>query len=277
MSRTVNINSINPITFEYQTYSTEDSSLIFNTNVDATFNPTLDVVEYFIYDLNGQIVYSNVTGYPGYTINDKNVVLDPERDLTSQGFVIGQYNTVYNFVSPKLASNSTNPYFISELSSDRTEVRLDTTFIFNDLVVSSSLELINDINNTSADYYDFYLDFGNNNLVIAVNALLDNTNPNNPTVLIKLYEPLPQQFNLNSQVWVVTQVAEPVAYNIDINETFELVDTTINILGPNYNLSINDQINNSTDYNNYNSLIATSASYSQGTGSLKYQLNNILA
>jgi len=277
MSRTVNINSINPITFEYQTYSTEDSSLIFNTNVDATFNPTLDVVEYFIYDLNGQIVYSNVTGYPGYTINDKNVVLDPERDLTSQGFVIGQYNTVYNFVSPKLASNSTNPYFISELSSDRTEVRLDTTFISNDLVVSSSLELINDINNTSADYYDFYLDFGNNNLVIAVNALLDNTNPNNPTVLIKLYEPLPQQFNLNSQVWVVTQVAEPVAYNIDINETFELVDTTINILGPNYNLSINDQINNSTDYNNYNSLIATSASYSQGTGSLKYQLNNILA
>ena len=277
MSRTVNINSINPITFEYQTYSVEDSSLIFSTTIDATFNPTLDIVEYFIYDLNGQIVYSNVTGYPGYTINDKSVVLDPERDLVSQGFTIGQYNTVYNFVSPKLASNSTNPYFISELSSDRTEVRLDTTSIPNDLVVSSSLELINEINNTSADYYDFYLDFGDNNLVIAVNALLDNTNVNNPTVLIKLYEPLPQQFNLNSQVWVVTQVAEPVAYNIDINEIFEIIDDSVFISGPNYNLGINDQINNSTNYNNYNSLVATSSSYAQGTGSLKYQLNNILA
>ena len=277
MSRTVNINSINPITFEYQTYSVEDSSLIFNTTIDATFNPTLDIVEYFIYDLNGQIVYSNVTGYPGYTINDKSVVLDPERDLVSQGFTIGQYNTVYNFVSPKLASNSTNPYFISELSSDRTEVRLDTTSISNDLVVSSSLELINEINNPSADYYDFYLDFGDNNLVIAVNALLDNTNVNNPTVLIKLYEPLPQQFNLNSQVWVVTQVAEPVAYNIDINEVFEIIDDSVFISGPNYNLGINDQINNSTNYNNYNGLVATSSSYAQGTGSLKYQLNNILA
>jgi hypothetical protein len=277
MSRTVNINSINPITFEYQTYSVEDSSLIFSTTIDATFNPTLDIVEYFIYDLNGQIVYSNVTGYPGYTINDKSVVLDPERDLVSQGFTIGQYNTVYNFVSPKLASNSTNPYFISELSSDRTEVRLDTTSISNDLVVSSSLELINEINNPSADYYDFYLDFGDNNLVIAVNALLDNTNVNNPTVLIKLYEPLPQQFNLNSQVWVVTQVAEPVAYNIDINEVFEIIDDSIFISGPNYNLGINDQINNSTNYNNYNGLVATSSSYAQGTGSLKYQLNNILA
>ena len=277
MSRTVNINSINPITFEYQTYSVEDSSLIFSTTIDATFNPTLDIVEYFIYDLNGQIVYSNVTGYPGYTINDKSVVLDPERDLVSQGFTIGQYNTVYNFVSPKLASNSTNPYFISELSSDRTEVRLDTTSISNDLVVSSSLELINEINNPSADYYDFYLDFGDNNLVIAVNALLDNTNVNNPTVLIKLYEPLPQQFNLNSQVWVVTQVAEPVAYNIDINEVFEIIDDSVFISGPNYNLGINDQINNSTNYNNYNGLVATSSSYAQGTGSLKYQLNNILA
>ena len=277
MSRTVNINSINPITFEYQTYSVEDSSLIFSTTIDATFNPTLDIVEYFIYDLNGQIVYSNVTGYPGYTINDKSVVLDPERDLVSQGFTIGQYNTVYNFVSPKLASNSTNPYFISELSSDRTEGRLDTTSISNDLVVSSSLELINEINNPSADYYDFYLNFGDNNLVIAVNALLDNTNVNNPTVLIKLYEPLPQQFNLNSQVWVVTQVAEPVAYNIDINEVFEIIDDSVFISGPNYNLGINDQINNSTNYNNYNGLVATSSSYAQGTGSLKYQLNNILA
>jgi len=277
MSRTVNINSINPVTFEYQTYSVEDDSLIFNTSVDATFNPTLDIIEYFVYDLNNQIVYSNVTGYPGYTINDKNVVLDPEKDLVSQGFTIGQYNTVYNFVSPKLASNSTNPYYISQISSDRTEVRLDTTAIPNDLVIASSLELINDINTTAADYYDFYLDFGDNELVIALNALLDTTDPNNPTVLIKLYEPLPQQFDINSQLWVVTQVAEPVAYNIDINETFDLIDNTITISGPNYNLNVNDQINNSTNYISYNNLTSTSASYSQGTGSLKYQLNNILA
>ena len=277
MSRIVNINSINPITFEYQTYSIEDNSLIFNTNVDTVFDPTLDIIEYFVYDLNNQIVYSNVTGYPGYTINDKNVVLDPERDLVSQGFTIGQYNTVYNFVRPKLASNSTNPYFISQISSDRTEVRLDTTAIANDLVIASSLELINDINSASADYYDFYLDFGDNELVIALNALLDTTDSNNPTVLIKLYEPLPQQFNVNSQLWVVTQVAEPIAYNIDINETFDVLDNTIIISGPNYNLNVNDQINNSTNYISYNNLTSTSASYSQGTGSLKYQLNNILA
>jgi hypothetical protein len=30
-------------------------------------------------------------------------------------------------LTPKLGSNSNNNYFISEISSDRTEIRLDTT------------------------------------------------------------------------------------------------------------------------------------------------------
>ena len=275
MSRIVNINSINPITFEYQTYSIEDNSLIFNTNVDTVFDPTLDIIEYFVYDLNNQIVYSNVTGYPGYTINDKSVVLDPERDLVSQGFTIGQYNTVYNFISPKLASNSTNPYFIAELSSDRTEVRLDTTNIPDVLVISSSLELTNDIANSTGSYYDFYLDFGSNQLVIANNILLDTSSINNPTILVKLYEPLPEQFTINSQLWVVTQLANPVAYNINLTQTFEVTDDNIYLKGPNTNLSIKNQINNSTDYSNSSQLSVTDST--QGSGSLRYQLNSLLA
>jgi hypothetical protein len=113
-------------------------------------------------------------------------------------------------------------------------------------------------------------------LIIANNILLDSTDPNNPTVLIKLYEPLPQQFDLQSQLWVVTQVANSVAYNVDISFIFDIEDNNINLAGPNYNLNILDQINNSTAYTNYNTLKQTSGSYSQGTGSLKYQLNSLL-
>ena len=68
MNRIVNINSINPETFELQTYSVEDSSLIASFEVETSFNPSIDKVEYFIYDLNGQIVYSNVNGYPNYSL-----------------------------------------------------------------------------------------------------------------------------------------------------------------------------------------------------------------
>jgi len=275
MAEIININPINPLTFELQEYSVSDSSLITSFDIDTTFNPNIDYLEYFIYDLNGNILTQNVSGYPGYKLIDNDVVLYPEVDLKAYGYTEGQYNTLYNFLSPKLGSNSFTPYYISEISSDRTEVRLDTTAIPNALVISSSLELINDITNSTGSYYDFYLNFGNNDLVIAVNALLDTTDSTNPTVLIKLYEPLPPQFDLQSQLWVVNQVSEPVAYNINISQTFDIADNNIQLRGPNTNISVKNQINNSTDYSNYQALSATTAK--TGSNSLQYQLNNLLA
>ena len=72
------------------------------------------------------------------------------------------------------------------------------------------------------EYYpDFLLNFGSNKTVIANNIALDGN-----TVLIKLYEPLPQQFGLKSTLWVVEEVAESIAYNITFEEE-ELKDRTI--------------------------------------------------
>jgi len=278
MAEIINISSINPITFEFQEYSTSDTSLITFLETQSSFNPQTDTVEFFVYDLNNQIVYENVSNFYGYNLDSDNNVLtlDPGADLINYGFTEGQYNTVYNFLSPKLASDSFNTYYISEISSDRTEVRLDTTSIPNTLVISSATELINNITNSTGSYYDFYLDFGSNDLIIANNALLDTTNPNNPTVFIKLYEPLPQQFSLNSQCWSVIQIANTVAYNVDISFIFDVEENNITLAGPNYNLDALDKINNSTSYINYNTLKQTSGSYSQGTGSLQYQLNSLL-
>jgi hypothetical protein len=275
MSEIVNIIPINPTNFELQEYSVDDTSLITNVEVQTSFNPSTDKIEYFVYDLNQNLLYSNVNGYRGYSLIDNNLVLDPETDLKNSGFTEGQYNTLYNFVSPKLASSPLFPYFISQISTDRTEIRLDTTSIPNELVITSSLELTTNIQNSTGSYYDFYLDFGDNQLVIANNILLDTSSIDNPTVLIKLYEALPIQFDINSQVWVVTQVANPVAYNINITQIFDLVDETIKLKGPNLNISIKDQINNSTDYSNLSQLDSTNQS--QGSGSLQYQLNSMLA
>jgi hypothetical protein len=276
MAEVINIQPINPLTFELQEYSSEDTSLITNLEIQTSFDSQIDKVEYFVYDLNNQLLYEDLN-FSGYKLIDNILTLYPGENLVFQDFNEGQYNTVYNFISPKLASSPDTPYFISEISSDGTEIRLDTTSIPDILVISSSLELISDITTTTGSYYDFYLDFGNNNLVIAVNALLDTSSINNPTVLIKLYEPLPSQFGLQSQVWAVTQVAESVAYNVNINQVFENVDENIYLKGPNTNINVKDEINNSTDYTNYSNLKQTSGSYSQGTGSLQYQLNNLLA
>ena len=275
MAETVNIIPLNPNNFEFQEYSSEDNSLITSLEVENSFDSQKDKIEYFIYDLNGNILYENVTGYTGYRLLDNVLTLYPDIDLISQGYTEGQFNTLYNFVSPKLESNPNFTYFLSQISSDRTEVRLDTTNIPDALVIASSLELTNEIANSTGSYYDFYLDFGSNQLVIANNILLDTSSINNPTVLVKLYEPLPEQFTVNSQLWVVTQLANPVAYNINLTQTFEVTDDNIYLKGPNTSLSIKNEINNSTEYSNLSQLNTTSSP--QGSGSFQYQLNSMLA
>jgi len=275
MTKIVNINPVDPISFEYQEYSSEDNNLIASTNIDVAFDPSTDYLEYFILDSNQNILSSNVFGYPNYKLIDNVVTIDPEEDLRSFGYDTGNYNTVYNFLRKRLSSSVTNKYYIDQISPDRTEIRLNTTSITNTEVVSSTNEFISYIQNDPRGYLDFYLDFNDNKLLIANNILLDNTNPDDPTVLIKLYEPLPAEFDIKSECWVVEKISDTIAYSIDSFETFEFTDNNINLSGPNTNIGIKDQVNNSTGYSNYNSL--TSNTSVLGTGSLYYQAKSILA
>ena len=84
-------------------------------------------------------------------------------------------------------------------------------------------------------------------------------------VYIKLYEPLPNTINLKSVCWVVDQLSESLSYTIEANDVEVTLDNLLFIQGPNFNLEINNQVNNSTDYTNYSQLINTTltSSYNQ--------------
>ena len=275
MDKIVKVQSVDPNTFQLQNYNTEDESLISNFIQDVNFDPSQDYLEYFILDLNQNVLFSDVVGYPGYKIIDNNIVIDPQKDLEYFGFNEGQYYTLYNFLKRQLSSSPNNTFYIQDISPDRTELRLNTTQISNVDIISLTTQLATDISNAQGVYQDFYLDFGNNQLVIAVNIALDNSNTNDPTILIKLYEPLPSEFTFNSQCWVVEQIAESVAYQIELTTVFTLNEQLNYISGPNFNLDIQDQINNSTPYYNQNTLQLNSSIL--GSGSLLYQINSILA
>jgi hypothetical protein len=275
MAKTVTLNPINPTTFELQDYSNQDDNLIVNFQIEPTFDPLQNYISYFIYNLNNEIIYSNEAGFSGWSFLDGQVYLDPQSDLEKAGYDIGNYNSLYVFLNNEASSSIFNKFYIDQISSDRTEIRLNTTQIANSDVVNGATALINKIQTTPGVYFDFYLNFGQNRFIIANNALLDTTNPNDPTVLIKLYEPLPLNFNLKDECWIVTQVAEPAAYNINIVEVFQPIDENIYLKGPNLNLQVKDQINNSTTYADYASL--SSSSFGTGSNNLQYQVNSILA
>jgi hypothetical protein len=259
------ITLLNTNDFTSQIYEGQDVNLISTFDIN-TYLSSSSYIESFIYDNNQNILSSNYN-FSEYTIlnngqspdannNIFQIEIKPEETLINSGYDQGQYITYYNFFNKQIGSEFQQLY-ISEISSDRTEVRLDSTSLTDIDIVEQASNLILQREN-SLYFLDFYLNFGDNQLAIANNIQLDNQDPTNPTILIKLYEALPAKFNLNSTLWVVTNLEESIAYQVTFEDTPIIILDTVPLNNPNFNLDIKDQINNSSLSYNYSQLTSTS-------------------
>jgi hypothetical protein len=266
------ITNIDPNTLETQNYSNQDINLIPLEEISSQFDPFSNYVEYTIISTDGsfQITDQNFLDYKiinDYSPTNASVVysvdINPENDLTAKGFTNGEYNVIYNFLNNELNSTSDNrAFFIKEISQDRTELKLASNILSN-LDIESSYNTFKTKLNNATYFQDFYLNFGNNSLIIANNILIDNTKPNFE-LLINLYEALPSQFRLKDTLWVVTQVADGLAFNIQFQpEVITPIITNPTLKGPNFDLPLKDRINNSTNYVNYEELLTTGLAASQ--------------
>ena len=87
-----------------------------------------------------------------------------------------------------------------------------------------------------------------------INIRLDSTDITNPSILIKLYEPLPNNITLKSKLWAVEKISDPSSFKVEYPVIPIEIPRGISLSGPNFNLEIQDQINNSTNYTTYQSL-----------------------
>ena len=143
MEEQILITPVDPITFELQDYSVQDSSIIAQFEVDTVFSQSIDYIEYFIFDETQNLIYPSTTQeLLTYTVKNGDVLLSPDQDLSRLGFDEGIYYISYNFYRKRLASSISSNYFISSISSDRTEIRLDSNTILNEDIVSSTNEFI---------------------------------------------------------------------------------------------------------------------------------------
>jgi hypothetical protein len=263
--------------FTSQIYEGQDTNLISTFDLSTSFVSS-SYIESFIYDNNRNIITFNYN-FTDYTIyndgqsagsngNVSQITIDPEQFLIDNGFDQGEYITYFNFFNNKIGSEL-QPLYIAEISSDRTEIRLDSTTLSNLDIVEQANQFIQE-REDSTYFLDFYLNFGENNLSIANNLQLDDADPINPTVLIKLYEPLPEEFDINSVLWVVTTFEEPVAYQVTFEDEPIVLNDFENISGPNFNIDLKDRVNNSTQNLSYENLVSTSL-----TSSIQ-QLNSLL-
>tara|TARA_R110002020_G_scaffold174307_1_gene365425 strand:- start:4123 stop:11802 length:7680 start_codon:yes stop_codon:yes gene_type:complete len=268
---------VDPNNFSLQVYDSQDENLISSFDVDTVLTAS-SYIEFFIYENNTTLAYQNYS-YINYSVeNDSpstgiNSIsqfnIDPEKDLQNLGFDRGDSIAYYNFLTKEIGDPNQHLY-IKEISSDRTELRLDSNTLTNLDIIEQTNAFVQ--KREDSDYFlDFYLNLGNNDLLISNNVKIDNEDTTDPTILVKLYEPLPPEFDLKSELWVVTTLNEPEAFRVSFPNQVIDFDDTIQIQGPNLNLPIKDQINNSTQPLSYNDLIASN------TTSSFQQLNSLIS
>ena len=266
-----------------QDYTIQDVNLLNEFSINREFGAEQDTIEFQVYSNTNQLLAINYI-FKNYavenTIDDSNLYdtlyLNPTQDIKDAGFDIGQYNAVYNFYRPIFLSNSNTRFYLKEISSDRTEIKIATNDLSYNAVSTSYLNYLTSKNSKSF-YSDFILNFGNNRTLIGVNSLLDTSNTDEPSIFIKLYEPLPGDYNLKDTLWVVEQVSDPYSFNVNIEFEAEIQEEVEYLRGPNTNIELNNKTNVPSTYFNLNELLDTelTSSYQQIKSVLEEKSVNI--
>ena len=256
MEERTQIFRVDPVTFEYQTYSSEDNVLISSSRFDTVFSSSTDYIEYCIYDENKSKLFplGNLKAAESttYSVIQGDVCLYPQQDLEKHQFNQGNYTVTYNFYRNKLSSSILANYYISDISSDRTELKIKSTTIPITEISSSANDFI--LEREESDYFvDFLLNFGGDVQCIANNLQVDTDEEG--TLLVKLYEPLPSNLDVKSTFWVVEEISSPQAYNVVFAQFAVEEDNIQFISGPNYSLNIVQETGETSQITTFNDLI----------------------
>ena len=247
----------------FQNYSPKDEILIQSNYINASFGDTVDRIEFFVYDVNGNLLDSvyDFSDYKPYEIIDpvnnkfNRIVIDPLENAKSRGYDRGTFNVQYNFNKNLFNSSNILKYWIKEISPSRTEIKLSSQTI-NDSSIINGYNQYQAYISLKNYYSDFYLNFGNNEHVIAINSALS-TDDSGTYLLIKLYEPLPFDYDIKTQLWIIDKLSESVSYEVDVQIEAEISSTFNSLRGPNYSVRINEKNAQTTPYYTYASLLAS--------------------
>lgn len=257
--------SVNRITDQgLDKYDILDQALIPSKDFIRNFGDVNDYVEAHVYTKDDRLLNSdyNYTGYSlpstsnivNTTTTVNSLIFDPASHLQSLGYVAGDFKIDYRIYRKKLYNLASGVFFISEISSDRTEIRLLSNVISDSTVEEATLNFIHE-QQTSQYFKDFLLNFGGNSVVNAVNIALDKAGTSY-SIVIKLYQPLSVDFDLKSSLWVVEELADPIQFEVEV--VTDPVKEVVQFLGPtNFDINVDDKQAINSTYQTINSIYST--------------------
>ena len=265
-------------------YSEKDERLLFPIVQQETFGQANDYIEYFVFDLGGNVLNSSYD-YQSYKLPPESgyiedgllpdLEIDPIQDIENLGYESGEVTTRYNFFRQVASTPFSRQLFIQQISTDRTEIRISSTELSGDALLSISSGFATKQANVPYYYY-FILNFGDNVQAIVVNTLSNIDAEGNSSILFKLYEPLPASIPLKSTFWIVEEIINPYLFDLSLDK---IIPNQIqpSLLGPNFGIDLEFKNAVPTQYSNLNQLITslTGSSYQIVLNSINNQETDI--
>lgn len=267
---------------EYQEYALKDTNLMESRLISTKFTlNSNDYIEYFITDGNLNLLAGNYDAYSYTPVNSSPTTLDtntlslnPEADIALYGIDRGSVDITYNFYTKLFSSSFQDRFWISEISDDRTEIRVKRNDLSDTELYSQFLDY-QEKANLVAYYPDFLVNLGANKVLLGVNLLFASNLEGQASLLIKLYEPLPTDIEEKDTFWLVQKISEPVSYNIAIEIPPTEPTSSYNLRGPNFNIDIQNRIAQTTNPYNYNTLFGIGSGSFSGSLATTSSLNRI--
>lgn len=236
----------------------KDGQLVDQSVIQSRFNTGTDKVEAHFYSLDGTLLQS-FQDFTQFTIprgkinKDQDLIeisLSPEEDVIRVGFENGDVNVVYNFLRRTLRRNDNSReanLFIEAISPDRTEIRaILAKDSKRDSDLTTAATLLKEKIVTSEFIEQFVLNFRNNNLLIGLN--IDTVSVNNVSgVAIKLYQPLPDSFQIKDFFTIEEIVSDSILFEV---ESEVVIEPTVlpTLRGPNFDISEVEDDRNPTEF-----------------------------
>lgn len=210
-------------------------------------------VEFHVYSLDGAYISGTQFTTNYQAIGNENIFFDIQQDFNELGLLSGNYKFAYNVLLDHVGSFSTERLFVFDISNSRTELILK-------LENPDNLDSIKELESffkywisESRYFINSCLNFGRNNLISIANIASDRTQN---TIYIKLFEPLPAEFSLQSTCWISEILSAPYIDSIQIIPVLTERPTTT-LRGPNFDVEKLYWRHLETDYKNWTELTST--------------------
>lgn len=253
-----------------------DLDRVSSKNLLRKFGFENDLVELSIFNLNGVLLFIDPNFrdfeiFPSSMTEDgyhRSININYEQVLRNYGFNSGVYRMVFSFQRNPFTTSFTYPFYVTSISPSRTEIKIQSNVLDTNPLISTGYTIQNEIL-SSLYVKDYNLVFEEGFTSLVLNIQIDNS-PTSTGLFFKLYNPLPNSININSNVKLIEEIINPIEVKVDLGAPI-IVDDSIPLRSPNFDI----------DFKNNASIPSSTATYDtilqQGASSASFdELNQVI-